>query len=63
MSTLLKLLVMSVATLLEKAFLADPNYVPRPRHLVRFTRQPERVEPLAPCAPPETAEAVAGLEP
>ena len=40
MLTLLRLLVMSIAALAEKAFLADPNYAPAPRHLARLPRHP-----------------------
>ncbi len=63
MLTILRWMVMAVAALAEKAFLADPNYSPRPRHLTRFIRDRERTEHLAHCAQPEPTEAVAGLEP
>ena len=62
MLTLLRFMVMAVAALAEKAFLADPKYSSRPRHLTRFMRQREDTESLTHCAQPEPAEAVAGLE-
>ena len=63
MLTLLRFMVMAVAALAEKAFLADPNYSPRPHHLTRFVRDRQHIEPLAHSAQPEGAHAVAGLEP
>ena len=38
MPGLFKALVMLVAAMIEKAFFADPNYRPLPRHLVHFSR-------------------------
>ena len=62
MSSLLKLLVMSLAELIEKAFLADPNYVPKGRHLVRFTRVDTHTRHLTDCTHPENPEVIAGLK-
>jgi hypothetical protein len=41
MLTLLRYLVMSLAALVEKAFMLDPHYIPRERHLTRFARAPK----------------------
>jgi hypothetical protein len=55
-------MVMAVAALAEKAFLADPTHNLSQRRLTRFVRQREDSEPLTHCAQTEPAEAVAGLE-
>lgn len=62
MLTLLRFMVMAVAALAEKAFLADPTHNLSQRRLTRFVRQREDSEPLTHCAQTEPAEAVAGLE-
>jgi len=62
MLTLLRIMIMAVATLAEKAFLADANNSPSPRPLPRFMRQREYTESLTHCAQTEPAEAIAGLE-
>ena len=41
MLTLLRYLVMSLAALVEKAFMLDPHYIPRERPLTRVARAPE----------------------
>ena len=62
MLTLLRFMVMAVAALAEKAFLADPNHIPSRHRPTRLIRQREDLERLTHCAQSETAKAVAGLE-
>ena len=62
MLTLLRFMVMAVAALAEKAFLADPNHSPSQRQLTGFMREREDSEPLTHCEQTEAAEAGAGLE-
>ena len=61
MPTLFKALVMLVAAMIEKAFFADPNHRPLPRHLAHFSRNPDAVPHASPCASPAAPEPIGRL--
>lgn len=62
MITLFRLAVMAIAALVEQAFLADPTYISKPRHLVRFRRPRQDAEHRIHCPQPEPVEAIAGFK-